>query len=334
MIKKTIHLDCNENPEPISAQVLSAVAEGAKLINRYTFETEERVLKKVAQHFDIPSENIMLVRGIDECVDHICREFPNMRYATVWPGFDWYSNRIRINHREEFHIRLNPDLSINIQDLSQLASSDVVLLANPSNPAGKLLSPEEYGVIEERAGKILIDETYIDYSFLGAQKPQFDQKKMIFRSFSKSFGLAGARLGIVFACEAILTSMKKKQWYCNVGTMELCALAAVLDNGSMRAKHVEKTIRERERVKLCLTSLGIHVHDSETNFLLINDTSTPGICEFLKQHGVMTRRTDSFGLHGYTRITIGLEEENTIMLNKLRQYQHFIQKISPFGVMA
>ena len=73
-----------------------------------------------------------------------------------------------------------------------------VFLANPSNPTGKALSALETQVIRSQAGKVLIDETYVDYSASSQAELAFGENRLVFRSFSKSYGLAGLRLGVVF----------------------------------------------------------------------------------------------------------------------------------------
>ncbi|GAA5239949.1 hypothetical protein BMMON2_27710 [Burkholderia mallei] len=88
--------------------------------------------------------------------------------------------------------------------------------------------------MRQRAGKLLIDETYVDYSSFRARGLAYGENELVFRSFSKSYGLAGLRLGALFGPSELIAAMKRKQWFCNVGTLDLHALEAALDNDRAR----------------------------------------------------------------------------------------------------
>jgi histidinol-phosphate/aromatic aminotransferase/cobyric acid decarboxylase-like protein len=317
---KTVMLAANENPEPVPLEIREGVRAGALHVNRYTFESEARVFKKLAKYYQCSQGNWMLVRGIDEAFDRVSHEFPQMRYATAWPGFDGYSNRIRVHRYQHFQIRLTPDFALDTADLGKLSAYDFVFLADPSNPTGRPLSSEEHKAIRERSGKVFMDETYADYAGRDDGCPTFDENLFVFRSFSKSFGLAGSRLGVVFGPEDLIQTMKSKQWYCNVGVLDLFALEAAIENDFLRKAHIEKTVAERERINKMAERLRFCVYPSAGNFILIRDDETNSIERFLLDRGIVVRNTARFGLLDHIRISVGLPPENDRLLEALAHY--------------
>jgi histidinol-phosphate aminotransferase len=317
---KTVMLAMNENPEPVAQEILRGIRAGAGLVNRYTFESEARVLKKLAMYFQCPEQKMVLVRGIDEAFDRVSHEFPAMRYATAWPGFDGYANRIRVHGYRHFHIRLTSDFALDPADMEKLAKDDFVFLADPSNPTGRPLSTEEHRWIRERAGKIFIDETYADYAGGDGGCPEFGGNVFAFRSFSKSFGLAGARLGVVFGDEDVIAKVRSKQWYCNVGVLDLHALEAAIENDSARKRHIEQTVSERERMDKVVGRLGFCVYPSAGNFILVRDGKKNSMETFLRERSIVVRNTARFGLLNHVRVTVGLPAENDRLLEALTEY--------------
>jgi histidinol-phosphate/aromatic aminotransferase/cobyric acid decarboxylase-like protein len=317
---ETLMLAANENPERVPREILEGIRAGAGLVNRYTYASEARVLAKLAAYYRCPQENLVLVRGIDEAFDRLSHEFPAMRYAAAWPGFDGYARRIRVHGYRHFRIRLTEDFALEPADLEALSPDDFVFLADPSNPTGRPLSRDEHRAIRECAGKIFLDETYADYAGGDGGCPSFGGNVFVFRSFSKSFGLAGARLGVVFGEAGVIGKMRSKQWYCNVGVLDLCALEAAIEHDVLRQRHVEKTVSERERMRAAVARLGFHVYPSSGNFILVPDNPASSIETFLRDRGIVVRNTARFGLMDHVRISVGLPEENDRLLEALAEY--------------
>lgn len=328
VLRKDAQTDCsdgvmlaeNENPEPVARQILEGIRAGARFVNRYTYESEARVLKKLAMYFQCPEENMVLVRGIDEAFDRLSHEFPAMRYAAAWPGFHGYINRIKVHGYRYLQIRLTDGFALEPADLEKLSTSDFVFLADPSNPTGRPLSGAEHMLIRKRAGKVFIDETYADYAGRDDGCPKFGGNEFVFRSFSKSFGLAGARLGMVFGDEAVLARVRSKQWYCNVGVLDLCALEAAIENDFLRKRHIERTLCERERMNKMMQSLGFCIYPSAANFILMRDDKKNSIETFLLNRSIVVRNTTRFGLSNHIRISVGLPAENDRLLGALAEY--------------
>lgn len=318
----------NENPEGAVAAVRSRVDVAAQEMNRYPFEAEARVMAAVAGHFGCSESDLMLVRGIDECFDRTCAEFPSMRCVTAWPGFDGYRGRIAVSGLQHFEIGLDEQLMLREEDLAQVTRNDFVVLADPSNPTGLTVCREQLARLQERAGMLLIDETYVDYSPRRERRPDYGERGLIFRSFSKSYGLAGVRLGAVFGPAALIASMKRKQWFCNLGILDLCALEATLDNDHVRQAHVRTTLIERYKVERGLREVGFHVTPSKANFVLVAVHDAETAVHFLRERGVHVKNAGQFGLSGHLRITIGNAWENGRLLAAMTAYSRLEKVIS------
>lgn len=317
---RQLMLAFNENPEPVAQPILAGIQAGAELVNRYTFDSEARVLAALARYYDCSPANLALVRGIDEAFDRLSHEFPAMRYATAWPGFDGYIGRIRLHGYRHRELRLTDEFALHPADLERLTADEFVFLADPSNPTGRPLSPDELATIRARAGKVCIDETYVDYAGKSAGRPEFGGDLFVFRSFSKSFGLAGARLGAVFGEADVIAAIKRKQWYCNVGVLELHALEAALAHDGLRARHVERTVAERERIREGLARLGLRVYPSAGNFVLVKNRADRPIDAFLRERRIRVSNTERFGLAGHVRISVGLAADNDRLLAAMSEY--------------
>lgn len=320
-----ISLAYNENPESVASGVKRGIGSAAERVNRYPFSTEIRVMQKLAIHFGYAQENLMLVRGIDECFDRISAEFASMRFVTAWPGFDGYRGRIKVNRLAHFEIGLTKDLMLKQEDLEQVTKNDFVVLANPSNPTGLALTAEQLDLLQKRAGKLLIDETYVDYSSFRGRSLAYGDDRLVFRSFSKSYGLAGLRLGVVFGQKAIIAAMKQRQWFCNVGVLDLHALEAAIENDHVREAHIRTTLHERRRVGQALRDLGHEVVPSEANFILVKNDGVEAASHFLARRGIQVKDASQFGLNNHIRISIGSEADNSRLLAVLAEYSNTLK---------
>lgn len=317
-----IGLAYNENPEAVASGVRQGIGAAVERVNRYPFSTEIRVMQKLAEHFGYAQDNLMLVRGIDECFDRVSAEFPAMRYVTAWPGFDGYRGRIKVNRLAHFEIGLDAGLALKQEDLEQVGKNDFVVLANPSNPTGLALTAAQLGLLQQRAGKLLIDETYIDYASFRGRSLEYGDDRLIFRSFSKSYGLAGLRLGVVFGPQAVIAAMKQKQWFCNVGVLDLHALEAAIENDHVREAHVRATLHERNRLEQALRGIGYQVVPSEANFILLRHDRVEAASQFLAQRGIQVKDASQFGLGQHIRISIGSAADNSRLLAVLAEYSN------------
>jgi histidinol-phosphate aminotransferase len=207
----------------------------------------------------------------------------------------------------------------------------MVFLANPNNPTGTLVpEPEMQSLRASLPPDVLlvIDAAYAEY----VTRPDYDpgihlvdagDNTVMTRTFSKIFGLGGARLGWAYAPPAITDILNRTRAPFNVSAMVAEAAIAALADPSWLTESRTHNTTARETLATRLTAAGLHVHPSEANFLLV-DFKTPeraiAADLFLRTHGIIVRNVKSYGLPTCLRITIGTTEECGLLAETLTEF--------------
>jgi histidinol-phosphate aminotransferase len=203
----------------------------------------------------------------------------------------------------------------------------LVFIANPNNPTGtwvtrtamdRFLRSLPEGVIT------VIDEAYFEYSSRRSVPDSLEyirQGKPVvsLRTFSKAYGLAGLRMGYLFAPTDHVTAMNKVRQPFNTNSLaQTAAIAALGDERHLR-RVVRLNRRERRALEGSLRDLGISCLPSETNFLLV-DVGRDGtqVYDMLLRKGVITRPMGGYGYPNHLRVTVGTQDENRTFLEALR----------------
>lgn len=314
--KLGVFLDANESPYPTG-------------YNRYPDPHQGALKERISQIKGIPTENIFLGNGSDECIDLIFRIFctPGKDNAvTIAPSYGMYSVAAQTNDIEVREVMLSDDFSLPTEGL--LARCDentkLMFLCSPNNPSGNAFSNAQIcEILDKFKGIVVLDEAYADFSGVPSMAVRIQDypNLVVFQTLSKAWGLAGLRLGLAFSNEYVirLMSMVKYPYNINSSTQALVlkALEKPIDDKV-------KTIKE-ERTKMydILSSFGFirKVYPSEANFLLIKVDDADKLYRHLLTDGIIVRNRNKVkGCKGCLRITVGLPEENTKLLDSLRNY--------------
>ena len=209
----------------------------------------------------------------------------------------------------------------------------MVYLANPNNPTGTSLNREEMARLHAGLPEdvlLVIDAAYAEY--VGAKDyeaglemaAQFPNVVMT-RTFSKLYGLAGLRIGWMYACPAVCDAINRIRGPFNTSLMQqLVASAALTDR-----EHFWAAVKHNDRWLPWITAeirkTGLRVDDSTANFVLIHfpaegETTAPAADAFLCQNGIILRGVASYGLPNCLRMTVGTEEQNRLAVSLLRQF--------------
>ncbi|MFW6164107.1 MAG: pyridoxal phosphate-dependent aminotransferase, partial [Planctomycetota bacterium] len=193
----------------------------------------------------------------------------------------------------------------------------------PNSPSGTWVAPEALAALAEGVdGILVVDEAYVDFAdddctCLLGRFPNV----IVLRSFSKSFSLAGVRLGYALADAAIIGGMVKVKDSYNVNRFAIAAgVAALEDVASMRA-NAAAIRRERERMAGELRALGLFVYPSQANFLALRTTapSAEAVGAALEEEGILVRTFGDPLLSDWVRITIGTPDQNDQVLAGVRR---------------
>ncbi|HVI19809.1 MAG TPA: histidinol-phosphate transaminase, partial [Gaiellales bacterium] len=192
----------------------------------------------------------------------------------------------------------------------------VVWLSDPNNPTGGVVSPGEWSQFLDRLparSAVIADEAYMDFAdpAIRADRIQdvVDGRPVIMlRSFSKTYGLAGLRLGFAIADPEVARLLDIVQEPFNVNRVALAAgRAAVTLPGFVETRRAE-VAAARELLRELLTERGLSTHPSQANFVLVNLGTDDGpVCDRLLREGVLIRGGREFGLPGFARVTVARE---------------------------
>ncbi len=196
---KSVRLHLNENPFSLPNSVAVRVVEAIESINEYPLGMEDEIIDRVAKFYDLSPEHITLTAGVDDAIDRVI-VLCNPDKAFCWtPGFDGFWKRARALNQTVDFIDQNEDDSWDLAtEPRDSRGNDLAFVASTSNPCGDTKSERSIYRIIERFGFTFIDRTYDDYrsdDLLRFEEPSSETFQ--FSSFSKSFGLAGLRIGML-----------------------------------------------------------------------------------------------------------------------------------------
>jgi histidinol-phosphate aminotransferase len=312
-----IYLDANENPYQSP-------------YNRYPDPLQRRVKDELATVKEVRPEQIFLGNGSDEAIDLIIRAFcePNQDSILITePTYGMYSVCAEVNAVNVQQVLLTPDFDLDLEAFPKTfdATTKVIFLCSPNNPTGNLLSRDKIlEVLKRFYGLVVIDEAYIDFAKGKSFLQELDKypNLVVLQTFSKAWGLAGLRLGMAFASEAIINVLNKIKYPYNVNirTQEL-ALDA-LENRHVMEDWVKQIVQQRAKVIKALEKLHItkKVFPTDSNFVLVRVQDAPATYKYLLDQKIIVRDRSRVVLcYNCLRITIGTPEENERLLNALEE---------------
>jgi histidinol-phosphate aminotransferase len=320
-----IKLNTNENPYPPSPRVLAAVR---KAINRslrlYPEPLADSLRAVAASVYGVKPENILVGNGSDEILSILLRCFvgPRDRVAYPVPTYSLYDTLIAIQEGERIAVDYAPDFSVPETLASQNAA--LTFLCNPNAPSGTLVGLAD---IERLArgvsGILVIDEAYVDFAESeGASTLPLIRhlpNLVVLRTFSKSFSLAGMRIGLAFASEEIISGMMKVKDSYNVNRLSLAGATAALQDLPWMTRNVRRIQRSRKQLTAGLTRAGFYVYPSHANFVMARkqEQNLKGVYERLKSKKILVRYFDVRGLQDCLRITVGTPYEIRSLLQEM-----------------
>lgn len=312
-----VYLDANENPYPSG-------------YNRYPDPLQWKVKELLAQQKGVKAEQIFLGNGSDEAIDLLIRVFcePNQDNVMITePTYGMYRVCANINAVTIQNVLLTKDYQLDTEEILKTVkpNTKIIFLCSPNNPTGNLLKVEDiYKVLDHFSGLVVVDEAYIDFAgdVSLIKKLNNYPNLVILQTFSKAWGLAGLRLGMCFASEAIINLLNKVKYPYNVNikTQEL-AIEALLKADS-KDKAVSEILAERDQLVDAIKQVPFvtKVYPSAGNFVLVAMENAPAIYKKLMERGIIVRDRSTVVLcESSLRITIGTPEENKKLINTLNK---------------
>jgi histidinol-phosphate aminotransferase len=315
-----IRLHLNENPFSLPKKIRREISFGLKNINEYPTGIEDEIIQKISKNFRVKNSNIILTQGIDEAIDRLIGQFKKMRFVIFVPTFDGYISRLEANTQKHKVLKLDQSFRIKEADIQRITKNDFVIIANPNNPTGNLFE-DSIDKIKARCGKLLIDETYFDFSNGKSYLKECGGNLFVFRSFSKAYAAAGLRLGWLYGNKQDVLLMKNRQWFCNINYISLTILNYILESDYPK-NYAIKILKEKERIFQSISKLGFDVKKTKTNFLLMRYNPARLLIDYLSKKGILVKDLSSLGLNNFIRISIGSLSNNDKLLRTLKQFNY------------
>lgn len=321
-LKDVIKLASNENPLGPSPKAIAAVKAALSELHRYPDGGGYLLKDKLSQVLNIPMGCIVLGNGSAELVELITEAFMYAGDEAVIGKQAFFKYRIAVQIMNgTVSWAEMPDLTYNADELLSRISgkTKVMFIANPNNPTGTLMERSSVEYLMERVPEniiVVFDEAYYDYRD-PARYPDHEKyiregrNVIILRTFSKSYGLAGLRIGYALATEPVAYAMNSVREAFNVNSLALVAATAALDDEEFLRRGIALNEEGKAFYYQELKRLDLDYLPTDANFILIK-TPIPGreLFGLLLQKGVIIRPVDGYGLPDYIRVSIGLPEEN------------------------
>ncbi|MBN8526477.1 MAG: histidinol-phosphate transaminase [Planctomycetes bacterium] len=319
-----IKLNTNECAWPPSARVRAALAGvDDDRLRKYPDPRARRLREVAASLYGVAPEQVLAGNGSDDCLTIIYRSVlgPGDRVACPWPTYGLYDDLAAIQGNPIEHVDWARDWQLPAV-LPRLGAK-LVLLANPNNPSGTVVPVDQLRRLADALdGILVVDEAYVDFCPGGSILPHLDAHPnlVVLRTFSKSYSLAGARLGLLFAAAPLVAEFMKVKDSYNVNVLTQAAGIAALEDQDHHRDLVRRTLAERARLEEQVARLGWTWPASGANFLLCEVGAKAGdIYRTLKARGLLVRWWDRPGLSSKLRITVGTPEQCDLLLKNLRE---------------
>lgn len=322
-----LRLDFNESTVGCSPRVMARLRSlDSELLARYP--EREPVELEVGGFLGLDPEQILLTNGVDEAIHLLCSTYldPGDEAIIVVPTFAMYAIFARTEGANVVEVRAGDNFQFPIQDLlTRLASrTRLIMVANPNNPTGAAVAGDVLIQIAQAAPQaaLLVDEAY--FEFHGetlVDQTRYIENLFVARTFSKAYGLAGLRIGILAGDARQMAMVRRVASPYNVNAAALAVLPEALRDHAYVDDYVTQVIRNRGRLQLELGNLGMHYWASHANFVLVR--VGPAHAEFvraLRDRGILVRdRHTDPGCQGCVRLTVGSDEHTKVLIGALRK---------------
>jgi len=328
-----IKLNTNENAYLPSEKVLHSLqylTENPEKLKKYPHPFGEPLRTEVSKNFDIDPSNVLITNGSDEALSLICKIFLDKGDLAAMPEITYslYDTLIKAAGGSTYLAPMeNGTLSFNPENLEN-SHAKIVFLPNPNANTGEYFDINKLANLIGSSKKLwILDEAYNDFvnskpsSFLSIIK-NFNNV-IIVRTFSKSYALAGMRIGYIICMNNLYmdTFRAVKDSY-NEDIASLYIGVAALQDRTWFNETVKKIQESRKALVRRLTELNFNVFPSEANFIVVEPPhpfEAVNLLNQLKEKKILVRYFNTPLLKKYLRITIGTEEENSVLLNELKK---------------
>lgn len=321
-----IRLDFNENTRGF-ADLLDNGELPGELINTYPEYAE--LTNKIAELYKLDPDSVLLTNGSDEGISVIASTFiePNIDIAVVSePCFAMIPHCLKLAGAQLKSVKVNDDLSFNIEGINKVLAQNIKMsfFASPENPTGAQIEYEQ--VIEwcktYPETLFVIDEAYGEYG----QKTCLDlinkfDNLLVLKTFSKAWGMAGLRLGVVFGQNNLLENLKRVKLPYSVNAAAVWTASRLIDNWSKIKNEVSDSLLRLDQLSEQIEKRGYKLKRGASNSVLLElGFAAKAFTRFCASRSILVRDRSQI-IEGVVRVSVGTEDEN----------EKFLQTLDSFG---
>ncbi|OPZ28645.1 MAG: Histidinol-phosphate aminotransferase [Lentisphaerae bacterium ADurb.BinA184] len=323
--RRYVKLNTNENPYPPSAAVAAALhGFDAARLRLYPDPDACELRNLAAGQAGLTPDWILCGNGSDDLLTIAVRTFVDQggTLAHTDPSYSLYPVLARLQGANATAVPLDAEFNLPPDAASRAAGATLLLVARPNAPTGNTFPLDSmHTLCRHFSGIVWIDEAYVDFAdddclAFVRQYPNV----VVSRTFSKSYSLAGLRLGLAYAPPALVSEMVKVKDSYNVSMLtQAVGLAALSDREAMRA-NAARIRATRDRVSGDLAALGFRVLPSQANFIFCQPPVAADVyAAGLRREGILIRYFPGPRTGAFVRITIGTDEEMAQLLAATRR---------------
>ena len=311
-----VRLDFNENTFACSPKVLETLGRVSRA--ELTMYPERGHVERIAAaHLNLKPEQVLLTNGVDEAIHVLCQTYlgPGDEMLLPVPTYSMYAVYASATDSKLIEALANEDFRFPLEALLAKITSatKLIAIANPNSPTGQAVNREDILRVLEAAPQaiILVDEAYFHFHGhtvmdLIGRVPNL----IVARTFSKAYGLAGLRVGLLAAAEEQMQWLRRIISPYSVNSLALACLPAALEDQAYIDWYVSEVLQARGEFTASLDRLGVNYWPSQANFVLtFIGPKHAEFCRAMRDHGILVRdRSADPGCDGCVRITIGTRE--------------------------
>ncbi|KPI08358.1 Histidinol-phosphate transaminase [Actinobacteria bacterium OK074] len=328
MVSVIHQLALNENHSPLLPGVAQAVQEVGERANLTLDPLATGLTEELAAGLGLPADRVVPGAGSGALLQQFLSAHagPGVEVVHAWPSFEMYPLLIRNAHAEPVAVPLRG----HAHDLAAMADAvtertRVVLLCNPNNPTGEVLGQAQLAEFVAALPPhvlVLVDEAYREFTEPGTLADSLalaaeDERVAVVRTFSKSHGLLGLRVGYLVAAPSVAGPLRMTTPFFRVSTVAQAAALAALKSEARMREQCADVARERDRVRAGLLDLGWEIPPSGGNFLWVPlGGRNQAFVDHLAAHGVVVREIAGAGV----RVSTGSPEANDAFLGLAKEF--------------
>jgi len=324
--QRLIKLNTNENPYPPSPRVRRAILKAAAGdgLRLYPRPFADDFVAAAARLYRIPRQMILAGNGSDELLAMLFRAVLNPGDTVAYPSptYTLYDTLAAVAEARVAPITYGRDFELPFDDLAR-ASAPLTIVCNPNAPSGTQIPTATLARLARllQPRLLVVDEAYVDFAGHNALAlVRSCENVAVLRSLSKSFSLAGMRLGLCFARPPVIEGLLKVKDSYNLSKVAQAAGAAALEDAAWAMRNVDRVRATRRATEAALRAIGFEVRTSSANFVLarLPGVDLSGVVAALRRRGILVRYFATPLLFDAIRITIGKPAAMKALLKELK----------------